>query len=137
MIDPSGEGDYTTVHEALILVSKQFRDEYTGKELQMWLAAGEHSWAGGLVLDANLTLSRLHISAASNDVLIASDASTLLAVHAGAPPLKLQGLHLSGQVRIHGGDDVELLNCSFRGANVALGRRLEAARVGARSTSTL
>ena len=137
MIDPSGEGDYTTVYEALILVSQQFRDEYTGRELQVWLAAGEHSLAGGLVPDANLPLSRLQISAASNGVLITSDASTLLEVHAGAPPLKLQGLDLGGQVRIYGGDDVELLNCSFRGANVAQGRRLEATRVRATGTRAL
>ena len=66
MIDPSGYGDYGTIDEALASITERF----PGKELVMRLSAGTHV-VGGLVLDANLTLGSLEITAAS-------DASTMI-----------------------------------------------------------
>ena len=81
------------------------------KELRMRLSAGEHD-VSGLVLDANLTFSRLEIIAAS-DAFVSSNGPTLLEVHAGAPPVKLQGLNFTnGRVIIEGGT-VEIADCRF------------------------
>ena len=126
-IDPSGGGDntYKTIDEALASVAEIF----PGKEVVMRLSAGEHI-VSGLVLDANLTLSRLEIisSDASGGTFISSNASTLLEVRAGSPPVKLQGLELDGQVIIEGGTvevPVEIAGCRF-GALRSPGRRLAA-----------
>ena len=96
----------------------------------MRLSAGEHI-VSGLVLDANLSLSRLEIVAASNasTIISSSISSNLLEVRAGSPPVKLQGLELDGQVFIAGGTvefPVEIASCRFRNASARPGRRLTA-----------
>ena len=88
----------------------------------MRLSAGEHS-VGGLVLDADLKLARLEITADS-DAFISSNASTLLEVRAGAPPVMLQGLEFDGQVRIE--SSTEFAGCRFGSISVRRGRRLKA-----------
>lgn len=121
MIDPSGYGDYGTIDEALASVTERF----PGKELVMRLSAGTHV-VGGLVLDANLTLGSLEITAASDaSTMISSSVSTLLKLRAGAPPLKLQGLELDGQVVIEGGT-AEIEGCRFGSESARRQRRLAA-----------
>jgi len=80
----------------------------------------------GLVLDASLTLSRLEIisSNAFGRAFISSLGSTLLEVRAGAPPMKLQGLELDGQVRIEG--STEFVDCRFGSTSASWRRRLQA-----------
>ena len=94
----------------------------------MRLSAGEHI-VSGLVLNASLTLSRLEIisSDASGRTFISSNASTLLEVRAGSPPVNLQGLKLDGQVIIEGGTvevPVEIAGCRFGRPSARPGRRL-------------
>ena len=115
MIDPSGGGEYPTIHEALLSVAGLFQ----GKELELKLSAGQHILSG-LVLDGNLTFSRLKISAAKNASL-SSSASTLLEVRAGAPPVELHGLTLNGQVVIES-STVDIAGCRFD----IVGRQLQA-----------
>ena len=67
--------------------------------------AGWYTLRSGLVLDGNLTVSRLKITAAEGASL-SSSASTLLEVRPGAPPLELHGLTLNGQVVIEGSSTV-------------------------------
>lgn len=88
------------------------------------LSAGEHS-VSGLVLDANLKLARLEITGDSN-AFISSNASTLLEVRAGAPPVMLRGLGLDGQVRIE--SSTEFAGCRFDSASVRRGRQLQAGK---------
>ena len=90
----------------------------------MRLSAGEHS-VSGLVLDANLKLARLEITGDSN-AFISSNASTLLEVRAGAPPVMLRGLGLDGQVRVE--SSTEFAGCRFDGASVRRGRQLQAGK---------
>ena len=99
----------------------------------MRLSAGMHIvGVGGLVLDSNLTLGRLEITAASDVEMVVAEAgagatiissnSTLLSVRAGAPPVKLQGLELNGQIRIEGGT-IEIASC--RSVSARSRRRLQ------------
>ena len=115
---------HKTINEAL----KNVTELFPGKEVVMRLSAGEHI-VSGLVLDANLSLSRLEIVAASNapTIISSSISSTLLEVRAGSPPLKLQGLKLNGQILIEAGFDraVEIAGCHFS-ASASQGRRLRA-----------
>ena len=115
---------HKTINEALANVTELF----PGKEVVMRLSAGEHI-VSSLVLDANLSLSRLEIVAASNapTIISSSISSTLLEVRAGSPPLKLQGLKLNGQILIEAGFDraVEIAGCHFS-ASASQGRRLRA-----------
>ena len=90
----------------------------------MMLSAGEHSVGDGLVLNASLTLSQLHIIATTKASITTSNASTLITVRAGAPPLKLQGLELNGQIRMKGGV-VEIAGCCFDNASEHARRRLQ------------
>ena len=94
MVDIGPKGNYKTISEALFNSAERF----TGMDVVMRLSSGEH-FMGGVVLDANLMLARLDMVAES-DAFISSNAFTLLEVRAGAPPVKLQGLRLNGQVRI-------------------------------------
>ena len=117
---------HKTINEALANVTELF----PGKEVVMRLSAGEHI-VSGLMLDANLPLSRLEIIAASNTstIISSSVSSTLLEVRAGSPPVKLQGLKLDGQVIIEGGTveaPVEIAGCRFDSVSVRPGRRLAA-----------
>ena len=91
----------------------------------MRLSDGTHN-VNGLVLDASLTLSRLDIisSNAFGHAFISSNASTLLEVRAGAPPVMLQGLEFDGQVRIE--SSTEFAGCHFGSTSVRQGRRLQA-----------
>ena len=77
------------------------------------------------MLDANLKLARLEITADS-DAFILSNAPTLLEVRAGAPPVMLRGLGLDGQVRIE--SSTEFVDCSFDSASVRQGRQLQAGK---------
>ena len=117
MIDPypSGGGEYPTILEALLSVAGLFQ----GKELELKLSADQHILSG-LVLDGNLTFSRLRITAAKNASL-SSNASTLLEVRAGAPPVELHGLTLNGQVVIES-STVDIAGCRFD----IVGRQLQA-----------
>ena len=91
----------------------------------MRLSAGTHI-VGALVLDANLKLGSLEITAASDaSTIISSSVSTLLKVLAGAPPIKLQRLELDGQVLVEGGT-AEITGCRFGSASASRRRRLEA-----------
>ena len=121
MIDPSGGGEYPTMVEALLSVAGPFQ----GKELELKLSAGQHILSG-VVLDGNLTFSRLKITAAK-DAFLSSSASTLLEVRAGAPPVELHGLTLNGQVVIES-STVEIAGCRFDSASARLNvrRRLQA-----------
>ena len=121
MIDPSGGGEYLTMVEALLSVAGPFQ----GKELELKLSAGQHILSG-VVLDGNLTFSRLKITAAK-DAFLSSSASTLLEVRAGAPPVELHGLTLNGQVVIES-STVEIAGCRFDSASARLNvrRRLQA-----------
>ena len=121
MIDPSGGGEYPTMVEALLSVAGPFQ----GKELELKLSAGQHILSG-VVLDGNLTFSRLKITAAK-DAFLSSSASTLLEVRAGAPPVELHGLTLNGQVVIES-STVEIAGCRFDSASARLyvRRRLQA-----------
>jgi predicted outer membrane repeat protein len=125
VVDPSqGVPSHKTIKEALASV----QIDHPGKEVVMRLSAGEHI-VDGLVFDASLTLSRLEIIAASGGAIILSNASTLLEVRAGSPPVKLQGLELDGQVVIEGGTveaPVEIAGCRFRSSSTRPGRRLAA-----------
>jgi len=98
---------------------------FQGEDVVMRLSFGEHI-VSGLVIDANLTLSRLDIisSDAFGRAFISSSASTLLEVRAGAPPVMLQGLEFEGQVRIE--SSTEFAGCRFGSASVRRGRRLKA-----------
>ena len=102
----------------------------------MRLSFGEHI-VGGLVIDANLTLSRLDIisSNAFGRAFISSNASTLLEVRAGAPPVKLQGLELDGQVRIE--SSTEFADCRFNSSSARRGRRLTAGTYAPEVTALL
>ena len=107
--------------EALLSVAGPFQ----GKELELKLSAGQHILSG-VVLDGNLTFSRLKITAAK-DAFLSSSASTLLEVRAGAPPVELHGLTLNGQVVIES-STVEIAGCRFDSASARLNvrRRLQA-----------
>ena len=98
---------------------------FQGEDVVMRLSDGTHN-VNGLVLDASLTLSRLDIisSNASGHAFISSNASTLLEVRAGAPPVMLQGLEFDGQVRIE--SSTEFAGCHFGSTSVRQGRRLQA-----------
>ena len=98
---------------------------FQGEDVVMRLSFGEHI-VSGLVIDANLTLSRLDIisSDAFGRAFISSSASTLLEVRAGAPPVMLQGLEFDGQVRIE--SSTEFVGCRFGSTSVRQGRRLQA-----------
>ena len=128
MIDPSGVGEYPTIHEALLSVARLFQ----GKELELKLSAGQHILTG-LVLDGNLTFSRLKITAAKG-AFLSSSASILLEVRAGAPPVELHGLVLDGQVLIES-STVEIAGCRFGSpsARLNVGRRLQATSTSARA----
>ena len=77
----------------------------------------------GLVLDANLIVSRLVIATVSN-ASIASSNSATLEVRAGAPPVTLRGLQFEGgQIRVQGAT-VEVANCRFGSATARRRRRL-------------
>ena len=119
MIDPSGGGEHSTIHEALLRVAGLFQ----GRELELKLATGQDI-LGGLVLDGNLTFSRLKITAAKG-AFLSSSASTLLEVRAGAPPVELHGLVLQGQVLVES-STVEIAGCRFVSARPSVGRRLQA-----------
>ena len=121
VIDPLGDGDYKTIEEALATETQRF----PGKELVMRLSAGTHV-VGGLVFDANLTLGRLEITAASDASTITSNSntSTLLEVRTGAPPIKLLGLKLDGEVLLKGGT-IEISACRYGSASASRRRRLE------------
>eukprot|EP00964_Phaeocystis_antarctica_P049788 scaffold28836_cov60-Phaeocystis_antarctica.AAC.1 len=112
--------EYRTIGDALLQVSERFQ----GEDVVVSLSAGEHS-VSGLVLDANLKLARLEITADS-DAFISSNAPTLLEVRAGAPPVMLRGLGLDGQVRIE--SSTEFVDCSFDSASVRRGRQLQAGK---------
>ena len=104
----------------------------------MRLSAGTHV-VGGLVLDATLTLGRLEITRASDASTIMSSSvsvSTLLTVRAGAPPVKLQGLQLDGQVLIEGGT-VEIADCHYGSASSSRRRRLESSTTCPDDTTSL
>ena len=95
------------------------------REFVLMLSAGTHV-VGGLVLDANLNLSRLEITAASDaSTMMSSSVSALLKLRAGAPPVKLQGLQLNGQIQIEGGA-AEIEGCWFGSELGSRRRRLEA-----------
>ena len=115
MIDPSDGDEYSTIHQTLPAV------EYQGRELELKLSAGQHTLRG-LVLDGNLTVSRLKITAAENTSL-SSSASTLLEVRAGAPPIELHGLTLNGQLVIESSSTVDITDCRFVSASAR--RRLQ------------
>jgi len=119
VIDPLGDGDYKTIEEALAIATQRF----PGKELVMRLSAGTHV-VGGLVFDANLRLGRLEITAASDASTITSNSNTLLEVRTGAPPIKLQGLKLDGEVLVKGGT-VEISDCRYGSVSASRRRRLE------------
>ena len=132
VIDPSGVGEYPTIHEALLSVARLFQ----GKELELKLSAGQHILTG-LVLDGNLTFSRLKITAAKG-AFLSSSASILLEVRAGAPPVELHGLVLDGQVLIES-STVEIAGCRFGSpsARLNVGRRLQATSTSARALMIL
>ena len=91
----------------------------------MKLSAGTHV-VGGIVLDANLMLGSLEITTANDaSAIISSRVSTLLELRAGAPPVKLQGLELNGQVLIEGGS-AEIEGCHFGNVSASRRRQLEA-----------
>ena len=112
--------EYRTIDDALLQVSERFQ----GEDVVVRLSAGEHS-VSGLVLDANLKLARLEITGDSN-AFISSNASTLLEVRTGAPPVMLRGLGLDGQVRIE--SSTEFAGCRFDSASVRRGRQLQAGK---------
>ena len=106
-------------------MSVPVEETFSGRELVLRLSAGTHV-VGGLVLDANLTLSRLEITAASDaSTMISSSVPALLELRAGAPPVKLQGLELNGQILIEGGA-AEIEGCRFGSKRGSRRRRLEA-----------
>ena len=117
MIDPSDGDEYSTIHQTL----SPGAVEYQGRELDLKLSAGQHTLRG-LVLDGNLRVSRLRITAAENASL-SSSASTLLEVRAGAPPIELHGLTLNGQVVIESSSTVDIAGCRFVSASAR--RRLQ------------
>ena len=117
MIDPSDGDEYSTIHQTL----SPGAVEYQGRELELKLSAGQHTLSG-LVLDRNLRVSRLKITAAENTSL-SSSASTLLEVRAGAPPIELHGLTLNGQVVIESSSTVDIAGCRFVSASAR--RRLQ------------
>ena len=117
MIDPSDGGEHSTIHKALLRGTV----EYQGRELELKLSAGQHTLSG-LVLDGNLTVSRLKITAAEGASL-SSSASTLLEVRPGAPPVELHGLTLNGQVVIESSSTVDIAGCRFGSASAR--RRLQ------------
>ena len=107
-----------TIRDAIL----DHAEEFLGKEFEIQLSAGEHIWGDGLVLDANITFSRLKVTAANGAFL-----SGMIEVRAGAPPVELHGLVLDGQVLVEAGFDrtVEIAGCRFR-ASASKGRRLKA-----------
>ena len=116
MLDPSNGVEHSVIHQTLGAV------EYQGKELELELSAGQHTLSG-LVLDGNLTVSRLKITAAEGASL-SSSASTLLEVRPGARPVELHGLALNGgQVVIESSSTVDIMDCRFSSASA--GRRLQ------------
>ena len=119
VIDPSHGGEYQTISEALSLGAGL----YQGKELELELSAGQHTLRSGLVLDGNLTVSLLKITAAEG-AFLSSSTSTLLEVRPGAPPVELHGLALNGQVVIESSSTVDIIDCRFGSARAR--RRLQA-----------
>jgi hypothetical protein len=123
VIDPSGGGDFRTIEEALLNVP--VGDTLLEREFTLMLSAGTHV-VGGLVLDVSLNLSRLEITTVSDEpTMISSSASSLLKLRAGAPPFKLNGLELNGQILIEGGA-AEIERCRFGSERGSQRRRLEA-----------
>ena len=103
----------------------------------MRLSAGTHV-VSGLVLDATLTLGRLEITTANDasTIISSSTTSTLLKVRAGAPPVKLRGLELNGQVLIEGGT-IEIVDCRYGSASANQRRRLESSTTCLDDTTSL
>ena len=100
-------------------------DTLLEREFTLMLSAGTHV-VGGLVLDVNLNLSRLEITTVSDEpTMISSSVSSLLKLRAGAPPFKLQGLELNGQILIEGGA-AEIERCRFGSERGSRRRRLQA-----------
>lgn len=100
-------------------------DTLLEREFTLMLSAGTHV-VGGLVLDVSLNLSRLEITTVSDEpTMISSSASSLLKLRAGAPPFKLNGLELNGQILIEGGA-AEIERCRFGSERGSQRRRLEA-----------
>ena len=83
-----------------------------GRPIELRLSAGKVHYMTGAILDATLTASSLDIAATTSadgqtTKLVVADgaaAGQLLDVRPGAPPVNLRGLHLSGQLRIEGGN---------------------------------
>ena len=117
MLDPSDGVEHSTIHQTLSLGAA----EYQGKELELELSAGQHT-LNGLVLDGNLTVSRLKITAAENASL-SSSASMLLEVRPGAPPVEMHGLTLNAQVVIESSSTVDIAGCRFGSASAGRGWR--------------
>ena len=92
-------------------------------ELEIMLSSGSFK-VDGLVLDANLTVSRLVIATVSNASILSDDSATVLEVRVGAPPVTLRGLLFEGgQIRVQGAT-VEVENCRFSNATASRRRRL-------------
>ena len=119
------------------------RDTHTGLPVRI-AVQGTHRLDAALVFNGTTAASYIELDGTSGATLQASTAAggILLSIEAGAPPVRLRGLALDGQLRHTGDAALYVENCSFLATELAAHNRtalyfdgvLEGGRVEVRET---